>query len=428
MTLSFWQGVPPPGEGSATSGVQEDLLNEQHQRLGVPWGMPTSDPDALFVQGAAQNRAKAVCMACPVRTECLADALDNRIEFGVWGGMTERERRALLRRRPNVASWRRLLETARAEHERMLEASAPATSAATVAPSRLRPARRVPPGPRRGRAAAGVGPSLSSSARSAPIRAARRGRARPAPAPAPRPPGPAGTRAVNRAAQRTLPLVRAASGRRASAAAPATSPCVAPRLLEVLGRGQRPRRPTAPRAGPVCTRLSTSPASGIRSRGEPLDEVRGLAQRVRLGRGDHQERRPRRLEQLVGRVGALAEAAEHGVERGDEGLHVLEDLRAQQLGEHAGDAARPPADDHSQVGAAAGLRGRRTSIRMSRPSRNEPSRAGASRKSSADRLGGVSTTMRSQPSGSASASARSWPSFSIAMYSCVPAKELDSAW
>lgn len=78
----------------------------------------TSDPDLLFVQGAAQNRAKAVCMGCPVRTECLADALDNEIEFGVWGGMTERERRALLKRRPNVQSWRRLLETARTEqHE-----------------------------------------------------------------------------------------------------------------------------------------------------------------------------------------------------------------------------------------------------------------------------------------------------------------------
>ena len=77
----------------------------------------TADPDALFVQGAAQNRAKAVCLGCPVRTECLADALDHRIEFGVWGGMTERERRALLRRRPNVQSWRRLLETARAEQQ-----------------------------------------------------------------------------------------------------------------------------------------------------------------------------------------------------------------------------------------------------------------------------------------------------------------------
>jgi WhiB family redox-sensing transcriptional regulator len=75
-----------------------------------------SDPDTLFVQGAAQNRAKSICLGCPVRTECLADALDNRVEFGVWGGMTERERRALLRRRPDVESWWSLLETARREH------------------------------------------------------------------------------------------------------------------------------------------------------------------------------------------------------------------------------------------------------------------------------------------------------------------------
>ena len=74
-----------------------------------------TDPDELFVQGAAQNRAKTRCFGCVVRTECLADALDNRVEFGVWGGMTERERRALLRRRPEVLSWRVLLETARAE-------------------------------------------------------------------------------------------------------------------------------------------------------------------------------------------------------------------------------------------------------------------------------------------------------------------------
>ena len=75
------------------------------------------DPDALFVEGVAQNWAKAICIGCPVRTECLADALDNRIEFGVWGGMTERERRALLRRRPEVTSWSALLETARREFE-----------------------------------------------------------------------------------------------------------------------------------------------------------------------------------------------------------------------------------------------------------------------------------------------------------------------
>ncbi|MBP6995884.1 MAG: WhiB family transcriptional regulator [Phycicoccus sp.] len=72
-----------------------------------------SDPDALFVQGRAQRTAKLVCRTCPVVAECLADALDNRIEFGVWGGMTERERRALLRRRPDVESWRAYLGAAK---------------------------------------------------------------------------------------------------------------------------------------------------------------------------------------------------------------------------------------------------------------------------------------------------------------------------
>jgi WhiB family transcriptional regulator, redox-sensing transcriptional regulator len=44
-----------------------------------------------------------------VRYECLAEALDNRIEWGVWGGMTERERRLLLRQRSDVTSWRSVL-------------------------------------------------------------------------------------------------------------------------------------------------------------------------------------------------------------------------------------------------------------------------------------------------------------------------------
>ena len=71
-------------------------------------------PDNLFVKGAEQNKAKLVCAACPVRTECLAEALDNEIEWGVWGGMTERERRALLRRR-SASSWREVLEAAKLE-------------------------------------------------------------------------------------------------------------------------------------------------------------------------------------------------------------------------------------------------------------------------------------------------------------------------
>ncbi len=66
--------------------------------------------------GARQRDARRFCFVCPVRTECLAHALDQRIEFGVWGGMTERERRALLRARPAVRSWARLLGEARSAH------------------------------------------------------------------------------------------------------------------------------------------------------------------------------------------------------------------------------------------------------------------------------------------------------------------------
>jgi WhiB family redox-sensing transcriptional regulator len=65
----------------------------------------SADPDELFVRGAAQHRAALICRQCAVVTECLADALDNGIEFGVWGGMTERQRRKLIRQHPEVKSW-----------------------------------------------------------------------------------------------------------------------------------------------------------------------------------------------------------------------------------------------------------------------------------------------------------------------------------
>lgn len=65
--------------------------------------------DALFPEGKDQKRARTVCLGCPVRARCLSEALDDRIEWGVWGGLTERERRMLLRHRPDVTSWAELL-------------------------------------------------------------------------------------------------------------------------------------------------------------------------------------------------------------------------------------------------------------------------------------------------------------------------------
>jgi WhiB family redox-sensing transcriptional regulator len=55
---------------------------------------------------------KRICRSCPVRWECLAEALDNRGKMGTWGGMTEKERQVLLHRHPMVASWRTLFEEA----------------------------------------------------------------------------------------------------------------------------------------------------------------------------------------------------------------------------------------------------------------------------------------------------------------------------
>ncbi|MEU6642520.1 WhiB family transcriptional regulator [Saccharomonospora sp. NPDC046836] len=63
------------------------------------------DPELFFPvtdlgPGAQQTaRAKAVCARCPVREQCLRYALDNGLDHGIFGGMTERERRELVRRR-----------------------------------------------------------------------------------------------------------------------------------------------------------------------------------------------------------------------------------------------------------------------------------------------------------------------------------------
>jgi WhiB family transcriptional regulator, redox-sensing transcriptional regulator len=81
----------------------------------------TADAEGLFVKGARQREARDFCRTCPVRTECLAHALDHQVEFGVWGGMTERQRRALLRARPEVRSWAELLSAARRAHDGIVE-------------------------------------------------------------------------------------------------------------------------------------------------------------------------------------------------------------------------------------------------------------------------------------------------------------------
>ena len=65
------------------------------------------DPEIFFGTTARdERRAKGVCGTCHVRKECLLVALEEGIDFGVWGGLNERERRTLRRRNAGTRDWR----------------------------------------------------------------------------------------------------------------------------------------------------------------------------------------------------------------------------------------------------------------------------------------------------------------------------------
>ena len=57
-----------------------------------------TDPEAFFPEkGGSTREAKRVCSSCEVKVECLEYALENDERFGIWGGLSERERRRLKR-------------------------------------------------------------------------------------------------------------------------------------------------------------------------------------------------------------------------------------------------------------------------------------------------------------------------------------------
>jgi len=57
-----------------------------------------TDPEAFFPEkGGSTREAKRVCGSCEVRAECLEYALENDERFGIWGGLSERERRRMRR-------------------------------------------------------------------------------------------------------------------------------------------------------------------------------------------------------------------------------------------------------------------------------------------------------------------------------------------
>ena len=64
-------------------------------------GLCSALPPTMFFpsDGVGVDRARKICTDCPVTEMCLDYALDQRIEHGVWGGCSERERRRILKRR-----------------------------------------------------------------------------------------------------------------------------------------------------------------------------------------------------------------------------------------------------------------------------------------------------------------------------------------
>ena len=74
-------------------GGQEGELSQERSLCAQ------TDPEAFFPEkGGSTREAKKVCVGCEVRAECLEYALANDERFGIWGGLSERERRKLKKR------------------------------------------------------------------------------------------------------------------------------------------------------------------------------------------------------------------------------------------------------------------------------------------------------------------------------------------
>ncbi|WP_022881575.1 WhiB family transcriptional regulator [Gryllotalpicola ginsengisoli] len=83
-----------PGVRQATEDDDENALAWQTDALCAQ-----TDPEAFFPEkGGSTRDAKKICASCEVRAQCLEYALQNDERFGIWGGLSERERRKLRKR------------------------------------------------------------------------------------------------------------------------------------------------------------------------------------------------------------------------------------------------------------------------------------------------------------------------------------------
>ena len=87
--LSLVPGVPE------YIGDNQETLEDQWQERAL---CAQTDPEAFFPEkGGSTREAKRICLGCEVRDACLEYALANDERFGIWGGLSERERRRLKR-------------------------------------------------------------------------------------------------------------------------------------------------------------------------------------------------------------------------------------------------------------------------------------------------------------------------------------------
>ena len=80
----------------------ECMIESDNGKKGPQCYLEDQDPELFFPVGdyrkLQENEAKAVCGRCAVRLACANYALDNYIEYGVWGGLGEEERRSIRRK------------------------------------------------------------------------------------------------------------------------------------------------------------------------------------------------------------------------------------------------------------------------------------------------------------------------------------------
>ncbi|WP_423918386.1 WhiB family transcriptional regulator [Frigoribacterium sp. 2-23] len=85
-----------PGVRRQTDDVEPDESQLSWQADSL---CAQTDPEAFFPEkGGSTRDAKKICASCDVRAQCLEYALQNDERFGIWGGLSERERRKLRKR------------------------------------------------------------------------------------------------------------------------------------------------------------------------------------------------------------------------------------------------------------------------------------------------------------------------------------------